>query len=118
MLGITEDVRMAAFHLVADAVQDVVERELAGFFGHPGMKHDLELQIAKLIRQGIHVVAGDRVRNLVRFFDRVGRDRRECLHAIPFAARRRIAKALHDLDEALKAQEGFSIITIRLNPKV
>jgi hypothetical protein len=109
---------MTPFHLVADTVQDVVERELAGFFSHPGVKHDLELQIAELVRQGVHVVTGDRVRNFVRFLDRVGRDRRECLHAIPFAARGRIAETLHDFDEALKAQEGFSTITIRLNPKV
>ena len=34
MLGVAEDVRMAALHLVADTIDHVLEREQAGFVGH------------------------------------------------------------------------------------
>jgi hypothetical protein len=44
-----EDVRMAALHLLADRVDHVAEREMAGFLGHAAVEHDLEEQIAKLV---------------------------------------------------------------------
>ena len=84
--GVAEDVRMAALELVADAVEHVVEGEMAGFLGHLRMEHDLELEVAKLVGQRVHVVTGDRVGDFVGFLDRVGRDRGEILLAIPFAA--------------------------------
>ena len=66
--------------------QHVGQVELAGFLGNARMEHDLELQIAKLVAQRVDVVARDRVGDLIGFLDRVGRDRREGLHAVPFAA--------------------------------
>ena len=69
------------------AVDDVVEREMAGFLGHVRVEHDLELKIAKLVGERVHVVAGDRVGDLIGFLDRVGRDRREGLHACPIRSR-------------------------------
>ena len=114
MLGVAEDVRMAAFHLVANAVEDVVEREFAGFLGHLRVEDDLELEIAELVGERVHVVARDRVGDLIGFLDRVGRDGRECLHAVPFAAADADrAGALMIAYEALKAQEGFSIGVLR-----
>ena len=77
MLGVAEDVRMPALHLVANAVEDVVQREFAGFLSHLGVEDDLELQIAKLVGKRVHVVAGDRVGDFVGFLDRVGGDGRE-----------------------------------------
>jgi hypothetical protein len=106
MLGIAEDVRVPALHLVGNALEHVLEREQASFFGHLSVEHDLELKIAELINQTVHVVAGDRVGDFVRFFDRVGRDRVESLHAIPFAAAHGVAQATHDLDEPLKGHRG------------
>src|SRR4051812_1785569 len=47
-LGIAEDVRMAALHLVADACKHISEREMAGFLGHLRVEYDLELEIAEL----------------------------------------------------------------------
>ena len=64
----------------------VVEREMAGFLGHLRMEHDLELEIAELVGERVHVVARDRVGDLIGFLDRVGRDGREGLDAVPFAA--------------------------------
>ena len=83
-------------------VDHVVEREMAGFLGHLRVEHDLELQIAELVGERVHVVAGDRVGDLIGFLDRVGGDGREILLAIPFAAGVRIAQPAHDRDEALK----------------
>ena len=87
MLGVAEDVRMAAFHLVADAVDDVVEREVAGFLGHLRVEDDLELEIAEFVGERVHIVARDRVGDLIGFLDRVGRDRREGLDACPIRSR-------------------------------
>jgi hypothetical protein len=92
VLGVAEDVRVAALQLVANALEHVVEREMAGFLGHLRVEHDLELEIAELVGERVHVVAGDRVGDLIGFLDRVGRDRREGLHAVPFAAADRIAQ--------------------------
>src|SRR5512138_2976079 len=49
MLGIAEDVRVPALHLVADPVEDVVQAEMSGFLGHPRVEDDLELKIAELV---------------------------------------------------------------------
>ena len=86
MLGVAEDVRVAALHLVADPLDHVVEREMAGVLGHLRVEHDLELKIAKLVGERIHVLARDRVGNFVGFLDGVGRDGLERLDAVPFAA--------------------------------
>ena len=42
------------------------------------------------------LVARDRVRDLIGFLDRIGRDRREVLREIPFAAAIGIAQLPHD----------------------
>ena len=79
---------------------------MAGFLGHLRVEDDLQLQVAELVGERVHVVARDRVRDLIGFFDRVGRDRREGLHRVPFATARRIAQAAHDFAQALKRHEG------------
>ena len=79
---------------------------MAGFLGHLRVEHDLELEVAELISERIHVVAGDCVGDLIGFFDRVGGDGREALRAIPFAAGRRIAQPAHDRNQALKRHRG------------
>ena len=76
---------------------------MPGFGRHLRVEHDLELQVAELVGQGVHVVAADRVGDLIGFLDRVGRDGREILLAVPFAAGLRIAQPLHDRDEAVEA---------------
>ena len=60
---------------------------MAGFLGHLRVEHDLELEIAELVGQRVHVAAGDRVGDLIGFLDRVGRDGREALHADPIRSR-------------------------------
>ena len=72
--GIAEDVGMAAFHLVADGFNDIVEIEMATLLGHARMEHDLEQQVAKLIAQLVHGIALDSIGNFVSFLDRVGGD--------------------------------------------
>ena len=80
---------------------------MAGFLGHLRVEHDLELKIAELVGERVHVVARDGVGDFIGFLDRVGRDRLERLDRVPFAAADRIAEAAHDLDEALKRHEGL-----------
>ena len=106
LVGAAEDVRVAALHLVADAVDHVVEREMAGILGHLRVEHDLELEIAELVGEAVHVVARDRVGDLIGFLDGVGRDRFERLDAVPFATADGIAQPAHDLGEAIEAHAG------------
>ena len=60
---------------------------MAGFLGHSGVEHDLELQIAELVGQRVHVAAVDRVGDLIGFLDRVGRDRLEASARCPIRSR-------------------------------
>ena len=77
----------------------VVEGEMAGFLGHLGVEDDLELQVAELVGERVHVVAGNGVGDLIGFLDRVRRDGRETLLAIPFATALGVAEAAHDRDQ-------------------
>ena len=101
VLGIAEDMRVAALELVGDAAHDVVEREMAGFSRHLRVEYDLELEIAELVGQRVHVAAIDGVGDLIGFLDGVGRDGREILLAIPFAAGLGVAQPPHDRNEPL-----------------
>jgi len=97
-LGVPEDMRVAAQHLVGDRRGNIIEGEELGFLGHPGMKDDLEQQVAELVLQRRLVPARNRIGDLVGFFDRVGCNRREILHAIPGTAALGIAQLSHDCE--------------------
>ena len=86
---------MAANHLLGNYPGDIVEIEVTGLFGHPGVKHHLEQQVSEFVAQMLHVVASDRIGDFVGFLDRVRCDRREVLLGVPGTARLRIAKLLH-----------------------
>src|SRR5690348_14672521 len=97
---------MAALELVADAPEDVLERERAGFLGHLRVEDDLELEVAKLVGERVHVVASNRIGDFVGFLDRVGSNGRERLRAVPFATAHGIAQPAHDRYETFKRHEG------------
>ena len=107
MFGIAEDMRVPALHLVANARDHILERELVGFLGHAGVEHDLKLEVAELVRKRIHVVAGDGICDFVRFFDRVRCNRGEGLDRVPFAAGLGIAQPPHDFDQTFKHGKDF-----------
>jgi len=96
-----EQMRMPTLHLFGNGRGDVGEVEGAGFLGHARVEDDLEQQIAKLVLQLGQVAAADRVVHLIGFLDRIRRDRREGLHAVPFAACRRIAQPRHDRQQTI-----------------
>ena len=77
----------------------VRQREMAGFLGHAAMIDRLQQQVAKLVAQVRHVVARNRVRDLIGFLDRIGRDAGEVLLDIPRASAGGIAQTGHDGDE-------------------
>ena len=81
------------------AVDDVVAARKRRLPRPCGVEDDLEQQVAKFVLQIGHVVARDRVGDFIGFLDRVRRDRRESLRAIPFAAGLRIAQPRHDRDQ-------------------
>lgn len=98
-LRVAKDVGMAALHLVDDGIDHVIEAEPVGFAGHLRMKYDLKQQITELVHQGVGLVAGDRIGNLVGFFDRVRGNAREGLLAIPGTASLWIAQLRHNLQQ-------------------
>ncbi len=70
------------------------------------MKHDLKQQIAQLILQGGPIAILDRAGNLICFLDRVRRDGREALLAVPGAPGPRIAQPPHDLKQVVNLGIG------------
>ena len=90
---------VAALHLVGDVAGDIVEIEPAFFPAHLGVKHDLKQQIAELLAQSRPILALDRIRHLIGFFDGVGRDGAKTLLLVPRATRLGIAQPGHDLEQ-------------------
>jgi hypothetical protein len=105
---------MPALELVADPANDVVEREMAKLFRHLRVEDHLELEIAKLIGERVHVATVDRIGDLIGFLDRVGGDRLEALLKVPRAAALRVAKPAHDRDQALEIH-GAALMRGRLS---
>ena len=83
---------------------------MAGFLGNARMEHDLEQQIAQFILERRNVGAGNGVRNLIGFLDRVRSDRLKGLRGIPVAAALRIAQPRHDREETFKRGHDWSPI--------
>ena len=77
---------MAADHLGRDRLDDIAEGEHASFFGHTGMKDDLQEEVAEFVLQVHQVVAGDRIGNLIGFLDRIRCNGGKVLFDIPRAA--------------------------------
>ena len=96
---------MAADHLGVDRRNDVGDVEGADLPRECRMVNDLEQQVAELVAEIGHVVAIDRVRDLVGFLDRVRGHRAERLDPIPRASVRR-AQPGDDLDQLLEARGG------------
>ncbi len=92
--------RMPADHLARDGLDHVAERKGVLLFGHAGVKHHLQQQIAEFIAEIDQIVAHDRVRHLVGFFDGVGRNGRKRLFEIPRTAGAGRSQLRHDLDQA------------------
>ena len=117
-LGVAEHMRVAPHHLVGDRRGDVVEGEQPGFLGHAGMEHDLKQQIAELVLQRRHVAALDRIGDLIGLLDRVGRDRREILLAVPRAAALRVAQPRHDREQPVDRAGHLSFGPLRLSRSI
>ena len=101
--------RMPTDELFGDRGHDVAEIECALLLGHPGVKHDLQEQVAQLVAKIVEIAARDRVGDLVGFFDGVRRDRCEILFQIPGAAGLGRAQRCHDLDQPRDIAGGFQI---------
>ncbi|MNI91498.1 hypothetical protein D3C73_1491710 [compost metagenome] len=64
------------------------------------MKDHLQQQVAELLAEIVHVVAFDRVGDLIGLLDRIGLDRREILLQIPGASGDGRTQRRHDIDQA------------------
>ena len=66
--------RMPPDHLRRDRVDHIGERKTILLGRHLRVIDDLQKQVAELVLQPVEIVARDRIRDLVRFLNRVGRD--------------------------------------------
>ena len=116
---VTEDMRMPRHHLVSDCAHHVVKVEHPLVRRDLRLKHRLKQQIAQLGRQFLPRPARDHILDLMRLFDRIGRDRREILRQIPWAARNRIAQPPHDFQQSRHAPRRIvdQIITRHCSPR-
>ena len=100
---ITEHMRMAALHLVADRRGHVGKGKRARFLGHARVEHHLQQQIAQLVLEVDHVATIDGIGDFVGFLDGVRGDGRECLPGVPRAAVNGIAQPGHDRQQIIDA---------------
>ena len=101
-LGIAEDMRMAAHHLVGNRRRDMFKIEEAFFLGHARVKHDLKQQVAEFVLQRRHIPARNRVGDLISLFERIGRNCRKILLQIPRATALGRAQPSHDRKQAVE----------------
>ena len=97
-----EDVRMTAHELVADRVDGVADREVAGLLADPRQEHRLEQEVAELLAEMRRLAALDRLEHLVGLLEHERTQRRVRLLAVPRAPVRRAQRA-HDLDQTLES---------------
>ena len=96
-----EDMGMTVAHLGGYPSRHRIEIEPAGFPRHLCVKDDLEQEIAQLVLQLVHIAALDRIRDLVGFLDRVGRNGLECLFPVPGAPVIGIAETGHNVEQVV-----------------
>jgi hypothetical protein len=92
--------RVAPDHLGGDGLDHVGKGEGALLLRHPGVIDDLKQEVAELVLEVDEITACDRVGDLIGLLDGIGRDRREILFQIPWAAGAGRAQRRHDLDQA------------------
>ena len=96
---IGKDMGMPSDHFPRDRLDHIAERKRVLLFGHAGVKHDLQQEVAELVAQIVEIAARDRVGDFIGFLDGVGRDRRKILFEIPRTATARRAQLRHDVEE-------------------
>jgi len=96
---VAEHVRVPADQLVHDARGHVVDREpgtVGALRGDPGVKHDLEEDIAKLVAQGRLLAPLQRLQGLKALFQKAGGKRLMRLAGVPGTGH---PQRVHDLDQ-------------------
>ena len=94
--------RMPPDHLARDRLDHVAERERVLLFGHAGVKHHLQQEIAEFVAEIVEIAARDGVGDFIGFLDGVGRDRRKILFEVPRAAGAGRAQRRHDLEQGVR----------------
>jgi hypothetical protein len=92
--------RVPADQFFGYSLHHIAEVKRAVFFGHAGMKHNLQQKIAEFFFKIREITAHNGVGNFVRFLQCVRRDRGKILRQIPGAAGFRSAQRSHDFEKA------------------
>ena len=91
---------VACHHFIANCIGDIVKAEQGPLAGHLGVIHGLQQQITQFVFQFAPVLPGDRIGNLICFFDSVRGYRGEILLNIPWAARGGVAQGAHNFQQS------------------
>ena len=94
---------VAPDHFRGNGIHHVLKGEASVFLRHARVIDHLQQEIAELVLEPIEIASCDRIRDLIGFLDRVWRDRREGLLAIPRTARLGIPQSPHDAEQILDA---------------
>jgi hypothetical protein len=89
------------YHFAVYAAQHILELELSGFFGYPGVQHYLQPEVTQLFAESGHIVILNSFHHLVAFLYQVRFEGIMRLTAVPWATARP-AQALNYLAEGLK----------------
>src|SRR5271166_1612137 len=96
-----EDVWMATDKLGCYRLDHAAEVEQSCLLRHPGMKGDLQKQVAELVSQVFDVAAFDRLCDFVGLLNRKRGNRRKRLFGIPRTTAYRITESSHYFNKAL-----------------
>ena len=95
---------MPVDQFVAQHVAHVGDVEVARLGADLGIEDDVQEQVAQLLRDVVHIVRKDRIREFVGLFDGVGAEGFEGLLAVPGTL---LAQIVHDVKQSCERLQLF-----------
>ena len=94
--------RVTSHQFGANALGDIVERELTGLFSQLGVQHDLHHQVAQLLTELGRIASGDGLQHLVCLFQQMRAQALMRLRVVPGAAVYRISQSIDHAAHAVR----------------
>ncbi len=101
-IGVAKHMGMAADQLGGNPGEDFADVELIFFLGDPGLKHDVQQQVAQFFAERLGIVVLNGFHRLIQFFDKVWHQALGGLFSVPGAAGNGIPQSGEDIHQFLK----------------